>query len=306
MVPNSSFYPFLFREYIVQEEFTPFCHFDNDLLAVDEALAFLSHSIIEQLEFKDKMPCNFLFVVDYQVKKILHCIEFTNEGTGYSLEITPYDDIIDLNDNGARWEGECVNGIPCGWGCYYDEEGALEYEGFRFGKNNICYGCYYHPDLHTVEYMGSIHNGKRVGKGTLYGRLGEVVYNGYWLNDVPVYNEQIGYIHSLSTFVSIHPSDDCLLNVSVLRDLKRLVISSCSCRHIRSLSITNALKLEIIKIESFSFTSLLRESCLQSEDCSLVISACPLLREVAIEDQCFRGSRKCVISSTSLLIMSIM
>ena len=111
----------------------------------------------------------------------------------------------------------------------------------------------------------------------------------------------VNNIHSFSTHVRLHPSDNCLLNVSVLRELKYLTISSCSCRHVRSLAIRNASKLEIITIESFSFTSLHRESCLQCEDCTMIISLCPLLKEVTIEDQCFRGSKKCVISSMPLI-----
>ena len=301
MDPNSLFRPFLFHEYIVPEEFIPFCHFDSDLEANGACLAFLNHSVIEQLEIAHGMFRNYLFVADIQLRKFIHCIEFDHEGAGYSLEITPCTSIIDLDDFGVRWEGECVNNVPCGWGCYYNAEGNLEYEGFRFGEKNVCYGCYYHPDLHTVEYVGSIHNGVRVGKGVLYGRQGERVFDGYWLNDFPLRNEQSGDIHSFSTHVRLHPSDNCLLNVSVLRELKYLTISSCSCRHVRSLAIRNASKLEIITIESFSFTSLHRESCLQCDDCTMIISLCPLLKEVTIEDQCFRGSKKCVISSMPLI-----
>lgn len=301
MDPNSFCRPFLFHKYIVSEEFIPFCHFDSDLEANGAAIAFLNHSVIEQLEITDGVFRNYLFVVDYQLRKFIHCIEFDHEGAGYSLEITPYVDIIDLDDNGVRWEGECANNMPCGWGCYYNAEGNLEYEGFRFGEKNICYGCYYHPDLHILEYAGSIHNGVRVGKGVLYGRQGEIVYDGYWLNGYPLQYEHSGQIHSFSAHVRLHPSDNCLPNVSVLRELKSLTISSCSCRHIRSLAIINASKLESIKIESFSFTSLLGESCLQSEDCTMILSRCPVLKEVTIEDQCFRGSKKCVISSMPLI-----
>ena len=32
-----------------------------------------------------------------------------------------YSDIIDLNSQGCRWEGDCQEGKPCGWGRYYDE-----------------------------------------------------------------------------------------------------------------------------------------------------------------------------------------
>ena len=300
MVPNSSISPFLFKEYIVSEEYIPFCHFNGNLEAVGNALAILNHSVVEQLEIKDGMLCNYLFLVDYQLRKIIHCVEFDDEGAGYSQEITPYFSIIDFDDYGARWEGECANDMPCGWGCCYDADGNLEYEGFRFGEKNVCYGCYFYPDLHSVKYIGTIHNGNRVGKGVSYGRNGEELYSGYWLDDVPLQYEQDGSIHSFSTFACLHPSDSCLLNISLLVELKRLIISSCSCRHVRSLSIVNAPKLEILKIESFSFTSLLEEYSLPFEECSLIVSACPLLREVTIEDQCFRGTRKCVVSSTPL------
>ena len=36
--------------------------------------------------------------------------------------------VLDLNDDGERWEGDVLNNQPCGWGVLYDSEGEKKYE----------------------------------------------------------------------------------------------------------------------------------------------------------------------------------
>ena len=62
--------------------------------------------------------------------------------------------VLDLNDNGERWEGDVLNNQPYGWGVYYDSENRIAYEGFRIGDVNVCYGRSYYPDVQKVEYEG--------------------------------------------------------------------------------------------------------------------------------------------------------
>lgn len=42
------------------------------------------------------------------------------------------DDTIDIIDNGYRWEGDSLNGVPYGFGCYYNVDNILVYQGFDF------------------------------------------------------------------------------------------------------------------------------------------------------------------------------
>ena len=48
--------------------------------------------------------------------------------------------VLDLNDDGERWEGDVLNNEPYGWGTLYDNEGNKAYEGFRIGNVNVCFG----------------------------------------------------------------------------------------------------------------------------------------------------------------------
>ena len=41
-------------------------------------------------------------------------------------------DILDLNENGMRWEGDSLNGIAFGYGCIYNEENLVIFSGFVF------------------------------------------------------------------------------------------------------------------------------------------------------------------------------
>ena len=52
-------------------------------------------------------------------------------------------EIIDLNDEGRRWEGGVLKGEVFGYGCLYDEENRLEYEGWMIEGVKRCYGIEY-------------------------------------------------------------------------------------------------------------------------------------------------------------------
>ena len=91
--------------------------------------------------------------------------------------------VLNLSDDGERWEGDVLDNQPCGWGVLYDSEGEKAYEGFRIGEVNVCYGRSYYSDVQKVEYEGGICEGKRWGRGTLFDRTGKTVFDGEWMND---------------------------------------------------------------------------------------------------------------------------
>ena len=82
--------------------------------------------------------------------------------------------VLDLNDDGERWEGDVLNNQPYGWGVLYDSENRMVYEGFRIGDVNVCYGRSYYPDVQKVEYEGGICEGKRWGRGIQYDRMAKL------------------------------------------------------------------------------------------------------------------------------------
>lgn len=301
MEQRDPYYPFVFQEYILPSEFTPFCQFTSDLEVFRSGLAFLNDTIVEQLEMMDDKYRNFLFLADIKNKKLIECVYFDENHDGYSLDITSYFDILDLDSVGSRWEGECVNNLPCGWGQFYDTDGCLAYEGFRFMDTAVCYGCFYHDGGNQIEYEGSIHNGQRWGKGILHDRAGKVVYEGDWLCNLPLLSLDKHVIHSYSGSLRLHLSDCVSPNFCVLHALKRLVISFCSCRFVKSFFLRERPYLEEVVIESFSFTSLHQESSLSNDHGIVTIADCPKLKIITIEENCFRDSAECRICSNLVI-----
>ena len=100
-----------------------------------------------------------------------------------------HNQVVDLSDEGERWEGDVLHSQPFGWGVLYDKENNKEYEGFRIGNTNVCYGKSYHPDIQKVEYEGEWCEGKRLGEGILYDRSGVVIHEGEWANNRPALTE---------------------------------------------------------------------------------------------------------------------
>ena len=86
-------------------------------------------------------------------------------------------EIIDLNDEGRRWEGGVLKGEVFGYGCLYDEENRLEYEGWMIDGVKRCYGIEYWNDLGIVKYDGCYYNGMKHGYGLLYDRRGDIEYD---------------------------------------------------------------------------------------------------------------------------------
>ena len=110
--------------------------------------------------------------------------------------------VLDLSDDGERWEGDVLNDQPYGWGVLYDSENRMAYEGFRIGEVNVCYGSSYYSDVQKVEYEGGWFEGMRRGRGIQYDRNGKIIYEGEWMNDDNqiekrvVLNEENQFLHS--------------------------------------------------------------------------------------------------------------
>ena len=86
--------------------------------------------------------------------------------------------VLDLSDDGERWEGDVLHNEPYGWGVLYDSENRKVYEGFQIGKENVCYGTRYYSDIQKAEYEGMIYKGKRWGRGIQYDRNGNTMFEG--------------------------------------------------------------------------------------------------------------------------------
>ena len=89
-----------------------------------------------------------------------------------------HNEIVDMSVDGDRWEGDILNGEPCGWGVLYNKDNIRVYEGFCIGNKNECYGVSFYSDIGVIEYEGEWCDGKRWGWGVQYDRTG-CKYNNY-------------------------------------------------------------------------------------------------------------------------------
>ena len=95
-------------------------------------------------------------------------------------------DIIDLNENGERWEGSSLEGVPFGYGCIYNEDNNIIYQGFIYERMKVCFGKEFYGDNGLIEYEGDYYNNMRYGNGKLYNKKGELIYEGEWSLNKPI------------------------------------------------------------------------------------------------------------------------
>lgn len=77
--------------------------------------------------------------------------------------------------DGDRYEGEFNDGLPSGFGRFYNDDGDY-YEGnFKAGQRSGKGMYWYEPESHFLKYEGYWHNGLEEGFGTLYFRDGTQV-----------------------------------------------------------------------------------------------------------------------------------
>ena len=160
----------------------------NSMHCFNEGIAEISSSIV--LEFGKEQ------IIEVRVES--HELLRVN---GEDVKGFEHNQVLDLSDDGERWEGDVLNNEPCGWGVLYDSENRRVYEGFRIGEVNVCYGIKYYSDIQKVEYEGEWCDGKRWGRGVQFDRNGKTVFEGEWTNDEQaskrvVLNEENQLLHS--------------------------------------------------------------------------------------------------------------
>ena len=152
-----------------------------------------------------------------------------------SLDGLKHHDIIDLNENGDRWEGDSLNGNPFGYGCLYNSENQLIYSGFIFEGLKVCYGTELYGDVGIVEYEGDFYKGNRYGNGKLYDKKNELIYEGEWYMNNPLETRSVKIDRELKEedihfgLEELEIGDDCLDNIECFKligydHLKKLIL----------------------------------------------------------------------------------
>ena len=171
--------------------------------------------------------------------------------------------VLDLKDDGERWEGDVLDGIPYGWGVLYDSENRLAYEGFRVGEVNVCYGTQYYSDVGVIEYEGEWFEGKRWGRGILYNRKGKTVFDGEWMNGEQlskrvVLSEENQLLHNRIEELIVS-DDSCTgeewraLDLSLMPNLKEFIVGDNCFTYVYEVKLIGLNQLERVVIGEISF-----------------------------------------------------
>ena len=169
-------------------------------------------------------------------------------------------DVIDLNENGDRWEGDSLNGSPFGYGCIYNSENQLIYSGFIFEGLKVCYGTELYGDVGIVEYEGDFYKGNRYGNGKLYDKKNELIYEGEWCMNKPLETRSVKIDKELKEedihfgLEELEIGENCCNELKYFKligfdHLKKLIFHKNSLKNLNSLVISNNNELTIIEIE---------------------------------------------------------
>ena len=203
--------------------------------------------------------------------------------------------VLDLNDDGERWEGDVLNNKPCGWGVEYDSENRMAYEGFRIGELNVCYGIRYYSDVGVIEYEGEWLEGQRWGRGVQYDRTGKTVYDGEWMNDEQlitraVLSEENQLLHNhieelIVSNGSCNGEEWKEVDLSLLPCLKTLQVGNSCFMCVKKVKLIGMKKLETVIIGEDSFT--VRSYC-ENMETRFYLKDCERLRELKIDRYSFK------------------
>ena len=244
--------------------------------------------------------------VDMETKQVVRV-------NGEEVSGVEHKQVLDLSDDGERWEGDVLNDQPYGWGVLYDSEGEKVYEGFRLKEVNVCYGRSYYPDIQKVEYEGGICEGKRWGRGVLYDRNGNTVFEGVWMGDKEIAKSGVIDPHSQLLHTQLEElvvSNECcseeertVFDFKLLPNLQRLKVGDKCFKHVTKVELVGMKQLKKVEIGEDSFSP---DSCWPPRKGCFRLKDCPLLRELTIGDSSFSYYSVCEIESVpSLRVLEI-
>ena len=196
--------------------------------------------------------------------------------------------VLDLSDDGERWEGDVLDEKPYGWGMLFNADGEKVYEGFRVGDVSVCYGIQYYSDIQKVEYEGMIFEGKRWGRGVQYGRDGNTMFDGEWMNGTRLEKSvmiraEYPFFHNRVEELIV--GDKCCngeqwkeFDLCLFHALKLFQVGDECFESVSDVKLIGLKELERVVIGCDSFCG---------RNCSLYLENCERLRELEIGDSSF-------------------
>ena len=276
------------KEFVMKPIHTVFVDHNDD--GLKWGIVEVSSSVVMELCFGKVIE------VDVPSKRLLRV-------NGEDVKGIEHAQVLNLSDDGERWEGDVLDNQPYGWGVVYDYENRMAYEGFRIGDVNVCYGTRYYSDVGVIEYKGEWFEGKRWGRGILYNRNGGVVYDGEWMN-----GEQLGTTATLTEeCVSFHNhieelvvSDCCgyegswnVLDLSFVRNLRELKVGDKCFVSVDEVRLIGLNRLESVVVGERSFVTC-KTGCFYLRDCEKV-------RELIVGCYSFSNYSVCEIANVPSL-----
>ena len=156
-----------------------------------------------------------------------------------------------------------MDGKPFGYGREYSENDNLVYEGFVFEGRRVCFGKEWNDDVNNncLVYEGGYWNGEWCGKGKSYDLNGNVDFDGEWMNNNGIIENERGseLINDLIVSMSIEELviDDEMFNdenitslhfTYILIRLKRIEIGNRCFQHVRKFVLDVLESVESVKI----------------------------------------------------------
>ena len=268
---------------------------ENELCWYDEGLIEKSHSVVVELGLNR--------VIEVSIDS--HALLRVNGEEAKGME---HNRVLDLNDEGERWEGDVLNDEPFGWGALYDSENRMAYEGFRIGDVNVCYGIQYYSDIQKVEYEGGWFEGKRWGRGIQYDRNGKTVFDGEWMDNEPVIKRvvlteenQLLHNHIEELVVSNNSCNGpewSVLDWSFMPNLRLLEVGDDCFEKVNEVKWIALNRLERVVIGKSCFTKQKNKRLLKSDpNRHFCLKNCEKLGELKIDCYSFSDYSTCAIES---------
>ena len=239
-------------------------------------------------------------------KEVLVNVEKKQLLNAYKKEMSEveHNRVLDLSDEGDRWEGDVLCNKPFGWGVLYDKDNNVMYEGFRIENMNVCYGIQYYSDIHKIEYEGEWCGGNRWGKGVHYDRNGNVTYSGEWINSnhletKVIWNEENLLLHNHIEELII-PNNCCngeewkTVDFSLIHNLRELRIGDQCFEQTAGFNLEEMMSLERVVIGK-------RCVCGRSDYYGFYLRNCDRIKELKIGTSSICFNKESVIENNKRL-----
>ena len=266
----------------------------NGLCWYHEGVVEKSHSVVIELSMNRVIE---VVVDSHELLKV----------NGEDVSEMEHSQVLNLSDDGERWEGNVLHDQPYGWGVLYDSEGEKVYEGFRLIEVNMCYGTQCYSDIQKVEYEGEWCDGKRWGRGVQFDRKGDLMFDGEWVNDEQlskrvVLSEENQFLHNrIEELIVIDESCNgrewTAFDFSLLIKLRELKMG-CEClKNVEEVKLIGLNQLERVVIGGKSF----RRGDDYNPDRHFYLKNCERLKELKIGRFSFSDYSVCEIENVPSL-----